>query len=523
MSKHKVPVEVWRNIGSYVKHDSDLERYDTAMTQRGVHIGKDEVSFQNQRWRNQFKNMSREYLSDMVYDAYFEESRKNFKGLFQMFTLNTKALMEKIQLVNNTNDLMAIFEHDFWKVSPFKPITLELWKCIVKRGTDLVKDNFEKLDSETATPATYVKDCFLFNHRVKSLNPTTIDHFIHIYYTYVYEAMMGEHNKENTLMVYLIWWLQLQKTIDVKYGTGDYPYRPHELNELAWFPFGDRSFAVAFSKINFMFMDQSVSEITCPLHDMKRMFEPKFLIPKTYQLLKRSVSLVDSFLESKLPLNVLLSAFQKMTNYDYEKWTHSKETMLKVYKLTNAKYPKQIQKIMRSVIEMWKRRKQIEESGSDNSETEEPYNTKANVASTVYYHPELANMTHHNVPNLLMKKLRSKMDRYNHNQLDHWLDTHVIPHFGPEVVKRTTDGKGRTMLHHVVDSNDPNIVKAVIRRGVDVNALDNKRETALHKAAKNGNEEVWNTLIEHGAKEDIKNKKNRTPLDVWNHVWNTTY
>jgi uncharacterized protein len=66
-----------------------------------------------------------------------------------------------------------------------------------------------------------------------------------------------------------------------------------------------------------------------------------------------------------------------------------------------------------------------------------------------------------------------------------------------------------------VDEKDAlEAIKICIEQGVDVNAVNDKGETALHGAATSGRDQVVAFLVEKGAKLDIKDKDGRTPLDV---------
>jgi ankyrin repeat protein len=66
-----------------------------------------------------------------------------------------------------------------------------------------------------------------------------------------------------------------------------------------------------------------------------------------------------------------------------------------------------------------------------------------------------------------------------------------------------------------VDEKDAlEAIKICIQQGVDVNAANDKGETALHGAATSGRDEVVAFLVEKGAKLDVKDKEGRTPLDV---------
>lgn len=54
----------------------------------------------------------------------------------------------------------------------------------------------------------------------------------------------------------------------------------------------------------------------------------------------------------------------------------------------------------------------------------------------------------------------------------------------------------------------------LVASGADVNAVNDRGDTALHGAAARGADQIVQFLAEHGAKFDIKNKQERTPLDV---------
>lgn len=55
-----------------------------------------------------------------------------------------------------------------------------------------------------------------------------------------------------------------------------------------------------------------------------------------------------------------------------------------------------------------------------------------------------------------------------------------------------------------------------LKAGVDVNAVDNKGDTALHGAAQKGYDQVVQFLAEHGARLDVKDSKGLTPRDAAN-------
>jgi ankyrin repeat protein len=57
-------------------------------------------------------------------------------------------------------------------------------------------------------------------------------------------------------------------------------------------------------------------------------------------------------------------------------------------------------------------------------------------------------------------------------------------------------------------------IKMCLDRGVDVNAFNSTGLTAMHRAAARGADKVVKYLAERGALLDIKNKQDRTPLDM---------
>jgi uncharacterized protein len=66
----------------------------------------------------------------------------------------------------------------------------------------------------------------------------------------------------------------------------------------------------------------------------------------------------------------------------------------------------------------------------------------------------------------------------------------------------------------VDEKNALEAIKLCIEQGVDVNAANDKGETALDGAATSGRDQVVAYLVEKGANLDAKDKEGRTPLDV---------
>jgi ankyrin len=74
------------------------------------------------------------------------------------------------------------------------------------------------------------------------------------------------------------------------------------------------------------------------------------------------------------------------------------------------------------------------------------------------------------------------------------------------------DGVGRKKTEkEAIESID-----LCLKAGVDVNAADNKGDTALHGAAQKGFDQVVQFLADHGAKLDVKDSKGLSPLDAAN-------
>ena len=85
------------------------------------------------------------------------------------------------------------------------------------------------------------------------------------------------------------------------------------------------------------------------------------------------------------------------------------------------------------------------------------------------------------------------------------------------------DSNGRNPLHHLspslnwlgVDPQDVlRVTQLLLGQGVDVNVLDEKRETPLHIASSVGHLENIQVLLDHGAKADAENVDGQTPLHL---------
>src|SRR5579871_2474387 len=74
------------------------------------------------------------------------------------------------------------------------------------------------------------------------------------------------------------------------------------------------------------------------------------------------------------------------------------------------------------------------------------------------------------------------------------------------------DQYNNSQLHFYVSKNDAKNVELLIKKGVDVNAINIQGETALHWAAFLGNIEVIKCLVEAGAHINPQESRNLNPL-----------
>jgi len=66
----------------------------------------------------------------------------------------------------------------------------------------------------------------------------------------------------------------------------------------------------------------------------------------------------------------------------------------------------------------------------------------------------------------------------------------------------------------VSESTSIQAIQICLDHGVDINAFNNNGQTALHRAAQRGADQIVKFLAERGAKLDMKDKQNRAPVDM---------
>ena len=77
-----------------------------------------------------------------------------------------------------------------------------------------------------------------------------------------------------------------------------------------------------------------------------------------------------------------------------------------------------------------------------------------------------------------------------------------------------SNSQGKTVLHLAVESGNVAVVKALLKRGVDVNTKDGFGHTALHTASKNGHSAIVELLLKADATMNARDQDERTPLQL---------
>lgn len=80
------------------------------------------------------------------------------------------------------------------------------------------------------------------------------------------------------------------------------------------------------------------------------------------------------------------------------------------------------------------------------------------------------------------------------------------------------DAQGFTPLDYATMNNNPRLAEALIKKGVDINGVDQDKCTALHCAAIHAHEAMLRFLLESGADRILKNKLGETALDMANRL-----
>lgn len=81
------------------------------------------------------------------------------------------------------------------------------------------------------------------------------------------------------------------------------------------------------------------------------------------------------------------------------------------------------------------------------------------------------------------------------------------------------DAGGTTLLHVAARTGGMQVVKDLVRRGLDPNVSDNAGWTALHVASSIGRQDVSLYLLQSGVKAQARNVRGQTAQDVCSHPW----
>lgn len=89
----------------------------------------------------------------------------------------------------------------------------------------------------------------------------------------------------------------------------------------------------------------------------------------------------------------------------------------------------------------------------------------------------------------------------------------ILVEYGAKITEVSNYDKG-TLLHSAAFSGHPDIMKKVIKAGIDVNAIDEDGNTALHLATCNLKDKAVKVLVENGAELStvIQNKTGKLPI-----------
>lgn len=89
--------------------------------------------------------------------------------------------------------------------------------------------------------------------------------------------------------------------------------------------------------------------------------------------------------------------------------------------------------------------------------------------------------------------------------------------YGADAHVRTTGGN--TALHAAVsNAESARLIKALLDKGLDINATNNKGETPLMVAAGNKNHSLYRLLLKHGANPDLRNQRGQTAEEILHYT-----
>ena len=107
------------------------------------------------------------------------------------------------------------------------------------------------------------------------------------------------------------------------------------------------------------------------------------------------------------------------------------------------------------------------------------------------------------------------VDKSGHNALYEAISKDLgglVPLLFDAGVKPISDIEGVSLVHAAAIKNNVPILKELIKRGLDVNLLDNDGQTPLHYAAEQAGVEVIKILLDAGALINVVDKNGKTPL-----------